>query len=75
MMKNSKSEVLETNAADGFRHNYIISRRYWPLNTAIKGNVDYFDKAIQFIQPPRILLLGAVIAWLCFYFNQLLLDR
>lgn len=26
-----------------------------------KGNVDYFDKAIQFIQPPRILLLGAVV--------------
>ena len=26
-----------------------------------KGNVDYFDKAIQFIQPPRILLMGAVI--------------
>lgn len=26
-----------------------------------KGNIDYFDKAIQFIQPPRILLLGAVI--------------
>jgi len=27
----------------------------------LKGNLDYFDKAIQFIQPPRILLLGAVI--------------
>jgi cellulose synthase/poly-beta-1,6-N-acetylglucosamine synthase-like glycosyltransferase len=26
-----------------------------------KGNIDYFDKAIQFVQPPRILLLGAVI--------------
>ena len=26
-----------------------------------QGNFDYFDKAIQFIQPPRILLLGAVI--------------
>jgi cellulose synthase/poly-beta-1,6-N-acetylglucosamine synthase-like glycosyltransferase len=26
-----------------------------------KGNIDYFDKAFQFIQPPRILLLGAVI--------------
>jgi cellulose synthase/poly-beta-1,6-N-acetylglucosamine synthase-like glycosyltransferase len=26
-----------------------------------KGNLDYFDKAIQFIQPPRILLLGTVI--------------
>lgn len=25
------------------------------------GNIDYFDKAIQFIQPPRILLLGAVL--------------
>jgi len=24
------------------------------------GNIDYFDKAIQFIQPPRVLLLGAV---------------
>jgi cellulose synthase/poly-beta-1,6-N-acetylglucosamine synthase-like glycosyltransferase len=27
----------------------------------MRGNIDYFDKAIQFIQPPRILLLGAVI--------------
>ncbi len=27
----------------------------------LKGNIDYFDKAIQFIQPPRILLLGGVI--------------
>jgi cellulose synthase/poly-beta-1,6-N-acetylglucosamine synthase-like glycosyltransferase len=26
-----------------------------------KGNIDYFDKAFQFIQPPRILLLGAVL--------------
>ena len=32
----------------------------------LKGNVDYFDKAIQFIQPPRILLLGAV-----FFFGAL----
>ena len=27
----------------------------------LKRNIDYFDKAIQFIQPPRILLLGAII--------------
>ena len=27
----------------------------------LKGNVDYFDKAVQFIQPPRILLLGAIV--------------
>ena len=31
------------------------------LHLITKGNVDYFDKAIQFIQPPRILLLGAII--------------
>ena len=27
----------------------------------LKGNIDYFDKAIQFIQPPRVLLLGAIV--------------
>lgn len=27
----------------------------------LKGNIDYFDKAVQFIQPPRILLLAAVL--------------
>jgi cellulose synthase/poly-beta-1,6-N-acetylglucosamine synthase-like glycosyltransferase len=26
-----------------------------------KGNLDYFDKAIQFIQPPRVLLMGALV--------------
>lgn len=25
------------------------------------GNIDYFNKAIQFVQPPRILLLGALV--------------
>ena len=29
----------------------------------LHGNIDYFDKAIQFIQPPRILLLGAVVVF------------
>jgi len=31
------------------------------MHLITKGNIDYFDKAIQFVQPPRILLLGAVI--------------
>lgn len=26
-----------------------------------RGNLDYFDKAIQFIQPPRVLLIGALV--------------
>jgi cellulose synthase/poly-beta-1,6-N-acetylglucosamine synthase-like glycosyltransferase len=27
----------------------------------LHGNIDYFDKTLQFIQPPRILLLGVVL--------------
>ncbi len=30
-------------------------------NLLAHGNVDYFDKSIQFIQPPRVLLLGSVL--------------
>ncbi len=39
-----------------FRQDFLTSLQHLFL----KGNVDYFDKAIQFIQPPRVLLLGAV---------------
>lgn len=40
-----------------FRKDILTATKHLVL----KGNIDYFDKAIQFIQPPRILLLGAVI--------------
>jgi len=40
-----------------FRHYFMDSVK----TLFLKGNVDYFDKAIQFIQPPRILLLGALL--------------
>jgi cellulose synthase/poly-beta-1,6-N-acetylglucosamine synthase-like glycosyltransferase len=39
-----------------FRLDFLQSLKHLLL----KGNVDYFDKAIQFIQPPRVLLLGFV---------------
>ncbi|MBF4470581.1 glycosyltransferase [Flavobacterium sp. HJJ] len=39
-----------------FRKDILSACKHLLLN----GNIDYFDKAIQFIQPPRILLLGAV---------------
>ena len=39
-----------------FRNGFTDAFKY----LITKGNADYFDKAIQFIQPPRILLLGAV---------------
>jgi len=40
-----------------FRQDFLNALKHLFL----KGNIDYFDKAIQFIQPPRILLLGAVL--------------
>ncbi|MEC5164347.1 cellulose synthase/poly-beta-1,6-N-acetylglucosamine synthase-like glycosyltransferase [Flavobacterium sp. PL11] len=42
----------------------------------LKGNIDYFDKAIQFLQPPRSILLAAVLVFsfvfliLNYYFNN-----
>ncbi len=39
-----------------FRRDFISSLK--ALIT--KGNIDYFDKVVQFMQPPRILLLGMV---------------
>jgi cellulose synthase/poly-beta-1,6-N-acetylglucosamine synthase-like glycosyltransferase len=33
-----------------------------------QGNIDYFDKILQFIQPPRILLLGMTILSGIFFF-------
>ncbi|RYJ53316.1 glycosyltransferase [Flavobacterium petrolei] len=45
-------------------------------NLILKGNIDYFDKAIQFIQPPRILLLGAVmLCSFCFILTNYFLDN
>jgi cellulose synthase/poly-beta-1,6-N-acetylglucosamine synthase-like glycosyltransferase len=40
-----------------FRQDFFSSLK----DLFLKGNIDYFDKAVQFIQPPRILLLGAVL--------------
>jgi cellulose synthase/poly-beta-1,6-N-acetylglucosamine synthase-like glycosyltransferase len=40
-----------------FRRDFLSAMK----DLIFKGNIDYFDKAFQFIQPPRILLLGAVI--------------
>jgi cellulose synthase/poly-beta-1,6-N-acetylglucosamine synthase-like glycosyltransferase len=42
-----------------FRKDILSACKHLLLN----GNIDYFDKAMQFIQPPRILLLGAVIVF------------
>ncbi|MDZ7740886.1 MAG: glycosyltransferase [Bacteroidota bacterium] len=48
-----------------------FSTALWHLIS--RGNIDYFDKAIQFIQPPRIMLLGflLIISLLSVIFNPL----
>jgi cellulose synthase/poly-beta-1,6-N-acetylglucosamine synthase-like glycosyltransferase len=46
-----------------FRQDFMNSLK----DLILKGNFDYFDKAIQFVQPPRILLLGAVILFGTFF--------
>lgn len=40
-----------------FRKDFLLS--FWHFLS--KGNIDYFNKAFQFIQPPRILLLGLLL--------------
>lgn len=47
-----------------FRKDFLSSVKALVTN----GNIDYFDKAIQFIQPPRILLLGAVFSFGVLFF-------
>jgi len=47
-----------------FRRDFISSLK--ALIT--KGNIDYFDKAVQFIQPPRVLLLGMVLIFGSLFF-------
>jgi cellulose synthase/poly-beta-1,6-N-acetylglucosamine synthase-like glycosyltransferase len=39
------------------RRDFLSAVRHLILNR----NIDYFDKVIQFVQPPRILLLGAIV--------------
>lgn len=46
-----------------FRQDFMTS----VLHLVSRGNIDYFDKAIQFIQPPRILLLGTMILFTGFF--------
>jgi cellulose synthase/poly-beta-1,6-N-acetylglucosamine synthase-like glycosyltransferase len=47
-----------------FRRDFISSLK--ALIT--KGNIDYFDKTVQFIQPPRVLLLGMVMVFGIIFF-------
>lgn len=53
-----------------FRKDFLSSLK----DLMTRGNIDYFDKTVQFIQPPRVLLLGMVIilGTLFFILNNIL---
>ena len=55
---------------------YFRKDLFRSFNALIRdGNIDYFDKVIQFVQPPRILLLGAVLfSGMLFFILNLLLN-
>jgi cellulose synthase/poly-beta-1,6-N-acetylglucosamine synthase-like glycosyltransferase len=55
-----------------FRKDFLSSLK----DLMSRGNIDYFDKTVQFIQPPRVLLLGMVIIFgtLFFILNNILGD-
>jgi cellulose synthase/poly-beta-1,6-N-acetylglucosamine synthase-like glycosyltransferase len=68
--KVQKAEVFTSQRRRWISAQFIyFSRDFFSSLKALlaRGNVDYFDKTIQFIQPPRILLLGmAVVMGLLF---------
>jgi cellulose synthase/poly-beta-1,6-N-acetylglucosamine synthase-like glycosyltransferase len=62
--KVQKAEVFSNQRRRWLSAQFHYLRQDFPAATKElfrKGNIDYFDKAFQFLQPPRILLLGAVI--------------
>lgn len=62
--KVQKAEVFSNQRRRWLSAQFHYFRKDFPnalKDLVLKGNVDYFDKAIQFIQPPRILLLGGVL--------------
>lgn len=62
--KVQKPEVFSNQRRRWLSAQYHYFRNYFPdalKDLILKGNIDYFDKAIQFVQPPRILLLAAVL--------------
>jgi cellulose synthase/poly-beta-1,6-N-acetylglucosamine synthase-like glycosyltransferase len=55
-----------------FRRDFLSSLK----ELFLRGNLDYFDKTIQFLQPPRVLLLGSTLILGSFYiFLNILLDN
>jgi cellulose synthase/poly-beta-1,6-N-acetylglucosamine synthase-like glycosyltransferase len=77
--KVQKAEVFSNQRRRWLSAQFIYFRKdfFTSLKALItKGNIDYFDKVVQFIQPPRILLLGMVlILGIIFFVLNIILDN
>ena len=68
--KIQQAEVFSNQKRRWLSAQFYYFRKGFPnalLHLVTKGNIDYFNKAIQFIQPPRILLLGGNIVLSLFF--------
>ncbi len=61
--KVQKSEVMYNQRRRWLSAQFVYFRRYFfnaTMHLITKGNIDYFDKALQMLLPPRIILLGVL---------------
>jgi cellulose synthase/poly-beta-1,6-N-acetylglucosamine synthase-like glycosyltransferase len=61
--KVEKSEVFERQRRRWLSAQFVYFRKHFLSGLShllLKGNIDYFDKVFQMVQPPRVLLLGVV---------------
>lgn len=58
--KVSQSDVFLKQRSRWIANQMLYARKYFlkAIKALFKGNVDYFDKVLQFFLPPRVILLG-----------------
>ncbi|HMM10875.1 MAG TPA: glycosyltransferase family 2 protein [Bacteroidales bacterium] len=68
--KTSRSDVFVNQRRRWLAAQFVYVRTHFfdgVVQLITKGNVDYFDKVVQFMQPPRILLTGTAFLFSLFY--------
>ena len=65
-----ESKVFENQRTRWISAQFNFARKHFfgAFVALFKGNIDYFDKVIQFVLPPRLILLGAVFISLIIHF-------
>ncbi len=69
--KTSRSDVFVNQRRRWLAAQFVYVRTHLIdgiIQLITKGNVDYFDKVVQFMQPPRILLTGISFVFLVIYY-------